>query len=67
MLLEDLQFIFKDQFKAGEEKLYFMLIDNNCKVIERHPTIHMEDLLPCLSCFVYDGNEGQMPRFTKDF
>lgn len=64
MLLEDLEYVFKKQIDAGEKKLYFMLVDGKHKVVERHPTNKINDLLHMLSAFEYAGTDV-MPRFKK--
>lgn len=64
MLLEDLEYIFEPQLKEGTSKLYFMLEDNNYKVIERHPANDIKSLIPMLSNFSYSGMNSQMPKFT---
>lgn len=64
MILEDLEYIFKEQIDTGEKKLYFMLVDDNHKVIELHPADKLEELLHMLSAFEYAGTEV-MPRFKK--
>jgi hypothetical protein len=64
MLLEDLEYIFKEQIEGGQTKLYFMLIDDEHKVVERHDAAKMRELLPMLDCFEYAGAEV-MPRFIK--
>ena len=64
MIKEDLEYIFKKQIAAGETRLCFMLIDNGRKLVERHPTNQIEELIPMLDCFVYAGDEV-MPRFEK--
>jgi hypothetical protein len=65
MILEDLEYIFKPQIEEGTTKLYFMLIDDNHKVIERHPVDDLAGLVPTLDNFQYAGTEAGMPRFTK--
>lgn len=65
MTLDDLKYIFKPQIAEGTDKLYFMLVDGEHKVIERHPATDMASLLPVLSCFEYHGAEARMPRFVK--
>jgi hypothetical protein len=64
MILEDLEYIFKPQIEEGTTKLYFMLIDDNHKIIERHPAGDLEGLLPMLNHFQY-ANSYIMPRFAK--
>jgi hypothetical protein len=64
MILEDLEYIFKHQIEGGQTKLYFMLVDGEHKVVERHDVNRMEELLPMLSAFEYAGADV-MPRFTK--
>lgn len=64
MIKEDLEYIFERQIIAGSENLYFMLIDGDCKRVERHPTDKIEELLPMLSSFDYAGSEV-IPRFVK--
>jgi hypothetical protein len=65
MTLEDLEYIFKPQIEEGTTKLYFMLIDGEHKVIERHDASDMVSLVPMLDNFQYAGTEGRMPRFVK--
>jgi len=65
MILEDLEYIFKPQIEEGTTKLYFMLIDDNHKVIERHNASDMASLVPMLDNFQYAGTEARMPRFVK--
>jgi hypothetical protein len=65
MILEDLEYIFKPQIDEGTEKLYFMLIDGEHKMIERHPVLDMTSLLPMLDNFQYSGTIEQIPRFSK--
>lgn len=65
MTLEDLQYIFSKQTTEGTTKLYFMLQDNEYKVVGRHDVNDMESLLPMLGCFQFAGNDGIMPRFVK--
>ena len=64
MIKEDLEYIFKKQIESGETRLYFMLIDDGRKLVERHPANKIEELIPMLDCFVYAGDEV-MPRFVK--
>ena len=65
MKLEDLEYIFKPQIEEGTTKLYFMLIDGEHKVIERHEASDMASLVPMLDNFQYAGTEGRIPRFVK--
>jgi len=65
MIKEDLEYIFKNQIAAGETKLYFMLVDGEHKTVGRHPVETMEELIPMLGCFEYQGNANLMPRFAK--
>jgi len=65
MLKEDLDYIFKKQLNEGTDSLYFMLIDGDHNLIQRHPANKMEELLPMLSAFEYAGAEV-MPRFKKN-
>jgi hypothetical protein len=65
MIKEDLDYIFKSQITEGTELLYFMLIDGDHKLIQRHPADKLEDLLPCLDCYQFDCIDGIMPRFIK--
>jgi hypothetical protein len=65
MIKEDLEYIFKPQVDEGTTKLYFMLIDGEHKVIERHPTDNFLGLLPMLDSFQYHGTESRIPRFVK--
>jgi hypothetical protein len=65
MILEDLEYIFKPQISEGTTKLYFMLIDGEHKVIERHAASDIESLVPMLDSFQYAGTEICIPRFVK--
>jgi hypothetical protein len=65
MILEDLEYIFKPQIDEGTDKLYFMLIDGEHKMIERHPAAVLETLLPMLDAFQYSGTIERVPRFSK--
>jgi hypothetical protein len=65
MILEDVEHIFKPQIDEGTTKLYFMLIDGDHKMIERHPSTDMATLLPMLDSFEYIGTVERMPRFAK--
>jgi len=71
MQLEDLEHIFKSQIEAGASAgvpdmlLWFMLIDGEHQMIDRHAMNDLEGLLPMLSSFQYIGNAGNVPRFTK--
>lgn len=64
MLLEDLEYIFANQIEEGSDSLYFMLIEDERNLIQRHPANKMAELLPMLSAFEYAGT-NIMPRFTK--
>jgi len=68
MNIEDLQHIFKpqlDQIKNSDVKLFYMLIDGDHTLIDRHPANDLENLLTMLDSFQYNGNEGNIPRFVK--
>jgi hypothetical protein len=65
MILEDLEHIFRPQIDEGTTELYFMLVDNDYKVIERHPASDLESLIPMLDNFQYNGTEARIPRFYK--
>lgn len=45
--------------------LYFMLEEENYKVIERHNVNKLDELLLILDNFVYNGSNGGMPLFVK--
>ena len=64
MILEDLEHIFKNQVNEGTDSLYFMLIDGDHKLIQRHPSNDMTSLLPMLDSFQYAGTQDRIPRFT---
>lgn len=66
MNIDDLKYIFKDQLVHSEEKLFYMLVDKGTNTICRNSVDELESLVDMLSCFVYTGNEGHIPRFTKD-
>lgn len=65
MILEDLEHIFKNQVNEGTTSLYFMLIDGEHKLIERHPANDIATLLPMLDSFQYNSTVERIPRFTK--
>ena len=65
MILEDLEYIFKPQVNEGTTSLYYMLIDGDHKLIQRHPADNIDALLPMLDSFQYSGTVERLPRFTK--
>jgi hypothetical protein len=65
MILEDLEHIFKNQVNEGTTSLYYMLIDGDHKLIQRHPADNIDTLLPMLDSFQYSGTVERLPRFTK--
>jgi hypothetical protein len=65
MILEDLEHIFKPQVNEGTDSLYFMLVDGDHKLIQRHPADNIDTLLPMLDSFQYSGTVERLPRFTK--
>ncbi len=65
MILEDLEYIFKPQVDEGTTKLYFMLIDGEHKMMERHNACDIKSLVPMLDSFQYAGKEARIPRFVK--
>ena len=65
MILADLEHIFKPQIDEGTDNLYFMLIDGDYKLIQRHMSTDLESLVPLLDNFQYSGTEAKMPRFSK--
>ena len=65
MILEDLEYIFKPQINEGTTSLYFMLIDGDHKLIQRHPASDMASLVPVLDNFQYAGTVERMPRFMQ--
>jgi hypothetical protein len=65
MFIEDLEYIFKPQVNEGTTKLYFMLVDGEHKVMERHDSSDIESLVPMLDSFQYAGIENRIPRFVK--
>lgn len=65
MQLEDLQHIFKPQIDEGTDKLYFMLIEDNLQLINRHPANDLTGLLPLLDNFEYRFTDARTPRFYK--
>jgi hypothetical protein len=65
MILEDLEHIFKPQVNEGTTSLYYMLIDGDHKLIQRHPADNIDALLPMLDSFQYSGTVERLPRFTK--
>ena len=65
MILKDLQYIFKPQVDEGSTKLYFMLVDGEHKVMERHDASDIESLVPMLDSFQYAGTEARIPKFIQ--
>jgi hypothetical protein len=65
MILEDLEYIFKPQINEGTTSLYFMLIDGDHKLIQRHPASDIASLVPVLDNFQYAGTVERMPRFMQ--
>jgi hypothetical protein len=65
MILEDIEHIFKPQTDEGTTRLYFMLIDGEHKLIERHPANDLATLLVMLDAFQYSGTVERIPRFSK--
>lgn len=65
MILEDLEYIFKPQIDEGTTSLYFMLVDGDHKLIQRHPASDMASLVPVLDNFQYAGTVERMPRFMQ--
>jgi hypothetical protein len=65
MILEDLEHIFKNQVNEGTTSLYYMLIDGDHKLIQRHPADNIDALLPMLDSFQYSGTVERLPRFSK--
>ena len=65
MTIEDLEHIFKPQIDEGTDKLYFMLIDGEHKMIDRHTSNDLTTLVPLLDAFQYSGTIEQIPRFSK--
>lgn len=65
MIKADLEFIFEDQIKMGVDKCWFMIVEDSYKIIERYDITKMDDLLYLLDNFIYDGSNGNIPRFVK--
>lgn len=65
MTLDDVKYIFDTQIASGTEKLWFMLVDSDYNLIERHPTKQIDELVTLLDNFMYSGNNGNIPRFSK--
>jgi hypothetical protein len=68
MNIEDLRHIFKpqmDQIQGGDVKLFYMLVDGDHKLIDRHSANDLENLLTTLDSFQYNGSENGIPRFVK--
>ena len=68
MNIEDLQHIFKpqlDQIKNSDVKLFYMLVDGDHTLIDRHPADDLENLLTVLDNFQYAGSDNDIPRFVK--
>jgi len=65
MTIEDLQHIFKKQIDDKEKELYYMLMDGDYTLIDRHPPDELHTLLPLLDSFQYAGSTADMPRFKK--
>ena len=68
MNIEDLRHIFKpqlDQIAGSDVKLFYMLVDGEKKLVDRHSADDLENLLTTLDNFQYNGSEGGIPRFVK--
>ena len=68
MNIEDLQHIFKpqlDQISGSDIKLFYMLVDGDYTLIDRHSANDLENLLILLDNFQYAGADGNIPRFIK--
>ena len=65
MIIEDLEYIFKPQIDEGTDKLYFMLIDGEHKMIGRHAANDLATLVFVLDAFQYTGTIERIPRFSK--
>jgi len=68
MNIKDLQHIFKQQLESitsSQGMLYYMLIDDNHTIIDRHPSNDLENLLTTLDNFHYDSSKNGIPRFVK--
>jgi len=66
MTLDDLKYIFAQQIEENDDKLYFMLIDDDgVPVVNRHDKNDLQGLLPMLDAFQYQGSRVGMPRFKK--
>jgi hypothetical protein len=71
MIVEDLEHIFRfqlhpDKPEEREEKLYYMMIEGNTKIIDRFDYNEgLDKLLPALDNFVFEGYKDRMPVFIK--
>lgn len=71
MTLEDLKHIFSPQIEAAKAanipdiNLYYILVEGEFKMVDRHPMNTIEELLPVLSSFQYVDSSNNMPRFIK--
>jgi len=68
MNIEDLRHIFKpqmDQIQGSDVKLFYMLVDGDHKLIDRHSANDLENLLTTLDSFQYNSTENSIPRFVK--
>ena len=54
-----------DQIQGGDVKLFYMLVDGDHKLIDRHSANDLENLLTTLDSFQYNGSENGIPRFVK--
>ena len=63
---DDLAFIFKPQLDDGEQSLYYMLLDHGRKFVARQPADRINELLPMLAHFTFDGyRPAKLPRFIS--
>jgi len=67
MNIDDLKYIFRNEIEGKDKHVYFMLEDADDdydNTVIQHPAEELEDLVPLLDCFIYEGTD-QMPRFRK--
>jgi hypothetical protein len=70
MTIEDLTHIFRFQTTVTEDytpsdTLEYMLIDGQTKIVKQVDATKLEELIPALDNFVFEGYKDRMPLFLK--
>jgi len=66
MNIDDLTHIFRPQIQQGTKKLHYMLIEDLHVKIQHHPVDRLEELIPVLKNFQFEGYKpGHIARFVK--